>query len=465
MFQDASDSAAFDELSVMSKPKLPPGPEGNFFIGDVAAVKKDVLGYFEQNVRKYPGISRIRLGTYYYVNVSDPAYIEQIFLNTNKKYIKGRDNRNLTFILGEGLLTSQGEFWLKQRRLMQPLFHKQRLQGFVRKIEDCTNNLLERWKLKEAGVFDIHDEMTKLTLDVVSSALLSTTVSGDFRKVSEAISVIMRGMFGRTQSLLRLPYWMPTPKHINMKRHRKLLDDTIYKIIDDRRASAKQYNDLLTMLMEVEDADTAERMTDSQLRDEVITIYLAGHETTANALSFTFYLLAKHPEVKERISKEVEKIIDGGLDLEKVNKLEYTMRVIKESMRLYPPAWGILREAGEDDVIDGWLIKKSDSIVLAPYAVQRMEKYWEKPEKFDPDRFLPERIKDKPKYSYFPFGGGQRLCIGNNFALMEMQIVLALICPEFDFRIPDGFRLELEPTVTLRPKNGLPLIVESTVPV
>jgi len=306
----------------------------------------------------------------------------------------------------------------------------------------------------------------KVTLDIVSNTLMSTGVTGNFKMVSEAVRIIMEGMLHRTRTLLRLPYWMPLPRHIRMRHYRSLLDNTIYDIIDERRQSNEQYDDLLTMLMEVRDADTAERMTDDQLRDELITIYLAGHETTANALTFTFYLLAKHPEVKSRVVNEVESNWTGGnFNFESLNRLEYTTRVIKESMRLYPPAWGILREVGEDDEIDGWLLKKGDSVVLSPYAVQRLERYWEEPEAFDPDRFLPERMASRPKYSYFPFGGGQRLCIGNNFAMMEMQVILALLCPRFDFILPENFKMELEPLVTLRPKNGLPVRLERVVPV
>jgi cytochrome P450 len=424
-----------------------------------------VLAYFEKNVKEYPGISRVRLGNFHYVHVSEPAYIEHVFLNADKRYIKGRDNRNLKFLLGNGLLTNDGDFWLKQRRLMQPLFHKQRLQGFVATMAECARKLADDWEQNTSGqVTDMHSEMMKLTLDIVSRTLMSTTVSGDFKQVSEAVTTIMQGMFGRTQSLLRMPYWIPTPKHIKMWRHRKLLDELIFGIINQRRSDTGQFDDLLTMLMEVEDADTAERMTNAQLRDEVITIYLAGHETTANALTFALYLLAQHPEIKARIAEEAATLLNAKeINYDNVSRLEYTMRVIKETMRLYPPAWGILRQVGDDDVIDGWLLKKSDSVVLSPYAVHRMEKYWEDPERFDPDRFLPERMKDKPKYCYFPFGGGQRLCIGNNFALIEMQVVLAILCSRFDFKLPENFRLELEATVTLRPKKGLPLRVENLV--
>ncbi|MCW5906775.1 MAG: cytochrome P450 [Chitinophagales bacterium] len=444
-----------------ASPKLPPGPKHNLLLSREENIRNDILGYFHKSVRKYNGISRARLGPFYYVSVSNPAYIEHIFLNRDI-YVKGRDNRNLKFLLGNGLLTNEGEFWLKQRRLMQPLFHKQRLQGFVTKIEACTNAMLNSWRGKENTATDLHSEMTKVTLEIVSQTLMSTKVQGNFKLLSDALHIVMEGMLKRTRSFLRLPYWLPLPHYLRMKRARKMLDSTIYNIIEGRRKSSEKFNDLLTMLMEVEDADTAERMTDTQLRDEVITIYLAGHETTANALAFTFYLLAKHPEIKQRIDAEVQTVLNQKeFTYDLLQRLEFTTNVIKESMRLFPPAWGVLREAAADDVIDGYLIKKGDSIVLSPYAVQRMEKYWDEPLKFDPDRFLPERIKHVHKYAYFPFGGGQRLCIGNNFAMMEMQIIVALACKHFNFTLAGNFALELEPLITLRPKHGVPVMLHT----
>lgn len=442
----------------MNQTQLPPGPKGNLLLSKSFDIRHGILQYFEQDVKKYPKISRAKLGPFWYVNVSEPDYIEHIFTNRDI-YIKGRDNDNLKFLLGNGLLTNKGDFWMKQRRLMQPIFHKQRLQGFVQKISECTNTMLREWKEQER--IDIHAAMTKVTLDIVGQTLMSANVSGDFKKVSDAVGVVMEGMIARTRSFVRLPYWLPTQRNLAMKRNRAILDDTIYSIINNRRSDTKQYDDLLTMLLEVEDADTAERMTDDQLRDEVITIFLAGHETTANALAFAFYLLAKHPEARERIANEIKTVVgDSELTYEQLNKLEYTTMVVKEAMRLYPPAWGIIRQAAKDDVIDGYKITKGDTLVLSPYAVQRNERIWPQPEQFDPERFSAERGKAIHRYAYFPFGGGARLCIGNNFAMMEMQIIVALICSNYGFKLPTNYNLELEPLVTLRPKGELPLLLQ-----
>jgi cytochrome P450 len=440
----------------MTQPQFPPGPKTNLLWSKEDNFTKDILGYFARSVRKYNGISRAMVGPYAYVNISEPEYIERVFTHPDI-YIKGRDNKTLRFLLGNGLVTSEGEFWLKQRRLIQPLFHKQRLQTFVKKISDCTDVLIKNWEKRGGEVIDVHDEMTHVTLDIVSQTLMSTEVKGDFKKISDSLLVIMEGMM----KIFKVPTWIPTPGNIRMQLNRKVLDDTIYKIIDDRRKETQSYDDLLTMLMEVEDADTRERMTNKQLRDEVITIFLAGHETTANALSFSLYLLAQHPGIKQKIVDEFNRVIgEGELTYENVMRLEYTTWVIKESMRLYPPVWGITRDASREDVIGGYRIKKGDSIAMSPWAVHRLERIWENPTKFDPERFSPERFKNVHRYAWFPFGGGQRMCIGNNFAMMEMQIVLALMCTKFNFSIGDGFELDLEPLVTLRPRHGMMLKVE-----
>ncbi len=439
---------------------LPPGPKGNIIFTSRKELQHDMLGLLQRNIIKYPGLSRLKIGPHHFVTVSKPEYIERIFTDT-ENFSKGKQNFKMRFLLGLGLLTNEGAFWLKQRRLMQPLFHKQRLQGFVQSISQCTLEMLNDWDSRKVKQLDIHTEMTKVTLGIVSRTLMSTDASGEFKKVSDALEGLMKGLTGRNRSIIVFPYWVPTPMNLQMKSNRKLLWNTIYDIIAERRASTQKFDDLLTMLMEVEDADTAERMTDEQLKDELITMYLAGHETTANAMSFAFYLLAKHPEARQRVADEYRTLAkEGIIDYKDLPKLDYTTRVVKEAMRLYPPAWGILRETLQDTIIGEYMIKKGDNIVVAPYAMHRDPSYWTNPEAFDPDRFLPENIKKQHKYTYFPFGGGARMCIGTNFAMMEMQILLGLIASRYSFAITDDTKLELEPLITLRPKNGLVLGAE-----
>ena len=443
-----------------TSPVLPPGPPKNLLFDKEVDLRHNVIGLLQKGANEYNGISRSRIGLGYFVQITRPEYIEHVFTHGDI-YVKSNENKELKFLLGNGLLTSEGAFWLKQRRLIQPLFHKQRLKGFVRKIAETCDSLIAEWKSAGSEVKDVHSEMTKLTLGIVSKTLLSTDASADFKKVSHALEVLMKALGQRSVSVLKFPYWVPLPKHISMKNNRKLLDDTIEQIIGARRADTKQYNDLLTMLMEVEDADTAERMTNVQLRDEVITIFLAGHETTANGMAFALFHLAKYPEVRNRIANEVKAVFKGTpITFEGLMQLDYTTRVIKESMRLFPPAWIMARLVAKDDVIDGYRIKKGDVMVMSPYAVQRLNRIWPEADKFDPDRFLPDNMKQMHRYAYFPFGGGARQCIGNNFAMMEMQIMLSMLASNFSFKLTPGFNLQLEPLVTLRPKGGLNLQVK-----
>ena len=441
----------------MNEAKLPDGPKGNVLFTARKELQTNVLGLIERHAREFPDISRLRIGPYYYINIHKPEMVEHIFADS-ALYTKGRENANLKYLLGNGLLTNEGEFWMKQRRLIQPIFHKRKLATFVDQIVECTDRLIADWEARGGGRMNIHSEMTQITLSVVSRTLLSTDASGGFMKISDALGYLMKGLSQETTKLIRFPAWLPTPYNLKMRSNRAILDKLIYDIIAGRRKTGAKQDDLLTMLMEVEDADTAERMTDTQLRDEVITIFLAGHETTANAMSFALYLVAQEPGAAKRIAEEVKAV--GELTFENLNKLDYTTRVIKEAMRLYPPAWIIGREASRDDVIGGYQIRKGDTLMLMPYIMHRQERYWPDPLRFDPDRFMPEQSKDRPRLAYFPFGGGSRLCIGNNFAMMEMQIMLALICSRFDFSVPENFKLELEALVTLRPKGELPLMVK-----
>ena len=460
----------------MNEPRLPSGPKGNIIFTAARELRTNVLGLIERHAREYPDISRLRIGPYYYVNVYQPEMIEHIFSHSDL-YSKGRENANLKYLLGNGLLTNEGEFWMKQRKLIAPVFHKRRLATFVQQITDITQGLMDDWERRSGGQpteMDIHAEMTQITLSIVSRTLLSTDASGEFMRISDALGHLMKGLSTETTRLIRLPQWMPTPYNLRMARNRDILNKLIYDIIADRRAASAQaslpadrhglpadrQDDLLSMLMEVEDADTAERMTDAQLRDEVITIFLAGHETTANAMSFALYLMAQHPEAAQRIREETASVLaEGPLTYESIMRLDYTTRAVRETMRLYPPAWIIGREATRDDVIGEYQIRRGDTMMMFPYLTHRSERYWEDPLAFDPDRFLPERMKERPRYAYFPFGGGARLCIGNNFAMMEMQIILALICTRFSFATVPGYKLELEALVTLRPKGRLPLLV------
>jgi cytochrome P450 len=454
----------------MTQAAIAPGPKGNVLLMPTRAIRKKTHEYLQRLEEKYGDISKIKFGPFTVIYLANPDYIEYVFLNRDI-YTKVQEGGMLRILLGNGLLTSEGDFWLKQRRLIQPVFHKQRLERFIQKISESTDEMLAGWEMQNGETLDVYNEMNRVTLDIVGKTLFSVNVKSEFDKVNSALTKIMTAIRNRSR-FMRFPLWVPLPSHLRIEHNRKVLDETISEIINQRRnatfgrhrlaaGDAGKFDDLLTMLMEVEDADTRERMTDKQLRDEVLTIFIAGHETTANSLAFTLYLLAKNPEAKKLLQKEINEVFNAEeMTFEKLQKLEYTTMVIKESMRLYPPAWMIPREAAKDDLIGGYQIKKGDKVLSSPYAMQRSPRYWKNPEEFIPERFTAEKIKDMPRYAYFPFGGGARMCVGNNFAMMEMQIVLAKICKQFDCVLPENFELELLPLITLRPKEGIPLILQ-----
>lgn len=431
-----------------------PGPKGNILFSRSNNWRSDAHLYMHEMEKQYGDISHFRFGPFSLNLVSNPTSIEYVLKN-RAKYRKVEDGSMLRILLGNGLLTSEGDFWLKQRRLIQPIFHRQRLQGFAQTMVDSVEKMLSGWQTNDEKVFDIYPEITQLALDIAGKTLLSTDIKGDFNTIRNSLGLIMLNARRRSR-LLPLPLWVPLSAHRIIQQNKKILNDLIIGIINARREDTHKFDDLLSMLMDVEDADTAERFSNQQLLDEVLTLIVAGHETTANAMSFAFYLLAKHPEAKQRIAEEVNTVFhDSNFNSERLPQLEFTTRVIKEVLRLYPPAWIVARGATSDDVIDGYRIKKGKMVVISAYAMHHSDRYWDAPEEFDPNRILPERIKDVPKFAYLPFGGGPRICIGNNFAMMEMQIILSKICPLYNFSLPEGFELELLPLVTLRPKNGV----------
>ena len=440
----------------MTQAATAPGPRGNVLLMPTRSIRNKTHEYLQQLEAKYGDISKIKFGPFTVIYLANPDYIGHVLLNRDT-YTKVQEGGMLRIMLGNGLLTSEGDFWLKQRRLIQPVFHKQRLDRFIQKISESTDEMLAGWGKRNGETLDAYNEMNRVTLDIVGKTLFSAKVKDEFDKVNSALTKIMTAIRNRSR-FMRFPLWFPLPSHLRIEHNRKILDETISEIINQRRNATGKFDDLLTMLMEVEDADTRERMTDKQLRDEVLTIFIAGHETTANSLAFTLYLLAKNPEAKRLLQKEIDENFKGEeMTFEKLQRLEYTTMVIKESMRLFPPAWMIPREATKDDVIGGYQIKKGDKVLASPYAMQRSPRYWKNPDAFMPERFTAENMKDMPRYAYFPFGGGARLCVGNNFAMMEMQIVLAKICQQFNFILPENFELELLPLITMRPKEGVPL--------
>jgi len=392
-----------------------------------------------------------------YVLLTNPEAIRHVLVENNKNYVKSRSYAGLRHILGEGLVTSEGETWRKQRKLAQPAFHRERIASFVSAIAESTRDMLVRWESEAPGVLDVHKEMMRLTFRVVGRALLSQDLDGDASAIGEALNIGLHWANDYADSLLRIPPSVPTPRNIRLRNAMRTFDSLIQRTIDDRRKEGPK-DDLLSMLLEARDEETGEAMSDKLLRDELITMVSAGHETTANALSFALYLLSKHPEWMRAVRAEADSVLGDHLpDFTDTKKLTTTSMVMDEAMRLFPPVWVFERRALERDRVGEYEIPKDATVAVSPFVLHRSPALWDNPEGFDPMHFSPEAKETRHKYAYMPFGGGPRTCIGNVFALTEATIVLAMIVRRFRLDVLPGHKLELDPMVTLRPKGGLPM--------
>jgi cytochrome P450 len=366
-----------------------------------------------------------------------------------------RANRH---VFGEGLLTSEGDFWLRQRRLAQPAFHRARIASYAATMVEYTQRLLENWRSGEER--DAHQEMMRLTLQIVAKTLFDADVEREARDVGKSLQLLLElgANFKRT---LFIPHWVPTPTNLRIKREIASIENILYRIIEERRASGHDAGDLLSMLLHAQDEDGS-RMTDRQLRDETITLFLAGHETTASTLSWTWWLLAQNPAVESKLYAELDAVLGGRPpSLDDLPKLTYTGNVITESLRLYPAAWGLARVAIEDHELAGYPVKKGMGIAMAQWVVHRDPRWYDAPEEFRPERWEGDLLKRLPRFAYFPFGGGPRQCIGNTFAVMEATLLLATIAHKYRLRLAANHPVVPLASITLRPRHGVRVILES----
>lgn len=415
------------------------------------------IDYFREQQEKLGNIFRLDIFNRKLLICIDPEAVKHVLLENNRNYTKSFAYDVIKIFLGNGLLTSEGEFWKRQRRLAQPAFHRQKLELMFNTMVEQTENALNVLE-KNANtnrLVNLNKILYDLTLNIVNKTLFYNEVDSTTDKVYKLVSKGSEFISERIDNPLRLPIWIPTIRNIREKQVLTGMDNVFYDIIKRRRKQKGQHEDLLSMFMEAVDEETGESMSDKQLRDEIITIFVAGHETTQIALAWTFYLLAINPEKLKILEEEIDANVGEKLDMQTLRNMPYLKMVIDESMRIFPPAWVVGRRAIQDDVVQNVKVESGMNIIMPIYLIHHDKNIWENPEEFRPERFLPENMKEKYKFAYFPFGGGPRLCIGNNFAIQEMQVVLALFLKKYRFEVDKYFVPELEPLVTLRQKRTM----------
>lgn len=425
-----------------------PGPPAHFGVRNLVGFARDQLGLLRGVADAYGDVARIVvLGREFFL-VTHPDDIDAVLVKHARIMLRDEYAEVLERALGKGLLTSDGDLWKQQRKLMAQAFVPRRIQSYGAAMARVTEAGLGRWR--DGAEVNLHHEMSRLTMEVVADVLFGSELApGDVALVGASMEAINEFFANSPEALVKLAPWVPTPRNRRVARAVAHLDSLVYRIIAARRAAPPR-DDLLGTLLAAQD-EAGARMSDRQLRDEAMTLFLAGHETTALALAHTLYLLATHPDVERRLHAELASVLGGRLPTaDDARALPYTERVLKESMRLYPPAWTTGREAGEDVDVGGYRIPKGAQILVSQWVVHRDARWFPEPERFDPERWLPERAKAIPRYAYFPFGGGPRVCIGNHFAMLEATLMLALIASRWRVELLPGQRLAFRPAVTLR---------------
>jgi len=438
-----------------SKRIFPPGPKRTLPLSGMLSYRHGPLPHFQKLASEFGDISYFTIGPQEAFFLNHPDLIKDVLVTNNQNFHKGLVLQRAKRLLGEGLLTSEGEFHRRQRRLAQPAFHRQRIASYATDMTEYASRTSQRWK--DGDTLDISEEMMRLTLGIVGKTLFDADVESDATEVGEAMKVVIELFDTLTVPFYNLISKLPLPHLRRFDAARSRLDRIIFRLIEDRRLIGKDRGDLMSMLLMAQDEEhDGGSMNDKQLRDEVMTIFLAGHETTANALTWTWYLLSEHPEIEEQLHYELKNVLNGRPpSIADVASLQYTEMVLAESMRLYPPAWATGRLAIVDCEIGGYFVPKKSLIVFSQFIMHRDGRYFIDPLKFDPQRWTPEARESRPQFSYFPFGGGSRRCIGESFAWIEGILLLATLAQEWQLRLVPEHPVALRTGITLRPKHGM----------
>jgi len=439
--------------------KTIPQVKGDFLLGNLSQMMANPFQALCDWRRDYGDLVSFRLVTRQFYLFSHPRLIEQALIKQSDVFVKTYHPKKpigLALVLGQGLITSQGDVWQRQRRLMQPIFQRSNITTLLPQIVTAGSNMLDRWqKLGEGAEVNLSGEMMQLTLEVITQTMFSASVLNKIEHISPSLDTLLRYATKTLLNPLTLPLYVPTPANQKFKQALGIIDDVIYGIIDQRRTASSVHNDLLDMLLKARDDNSGEKMNDRQIRDEVITIFSAGHETTANLLSWTLYLLARHPDVLAKLHQELDGLLQGKIpDAEDLQQLVYTRAILNESMRFRPPAGIMLRKVNKDTEVDGYSLKAGRLAIFSIFNLHHHADFWPQPDQFDPERFL---VPENRRFSFMPFGTGERICIANHFALMEAQLLLSMIVQHCDLQLLDTDEVEIELAVALRPKGGIPV--------
>lgn len=434
---------------------FPAGPLPRFPGQFLLEMSRNPLAPLIAMQRDYGDIVHYQIGPQHLYLFSDPELIRDVLVTNQKNFTKSRGLERARRLLGNGLLTSEGEFHLRQRRLAQPAFHRQRIASYATTMTSYADRTRSSWR--DGSTVDMHIEMMRLTLAIVAKTLFDADVDDEAAEIGEALTAAFHSFNFAILPFTELLEKLPLPHVRRFNAARDTLDRTIYRMIDERRKAKDDRGDLLSMLLLATDTEgDGSGMDDLQLRDEALTIFLAGHETTANALTWTWYLLSRHPDVESRMHYEIDSALMGrDATFEDLPALPYTRMVLAESMRLYPPAWAIGRRAIEPFDARGYTVPARSVVLMSQYIVHRDARYFPDPERFDPERWTPEGQASRPKFSYFPFGGGTRVCIGEQFAWMEGILLVATLAQKWKMRLEPGHPVDVQPLITLRPKYGM----------
>ena len=425
------------------KDKRVPGPRGRRLLGSLLEVRRDRLKFVTHATEKYGDLICFRMGPKSLYLLNHPDYARHVLCDNETNYRKGLGLIEAKPLLGEGLLTSNGELWASQRRLLQVAFHNKRMDEFSNSMVDATHATLERWS--DEQVVDIAHEMVALTMRILGSTLFRMDLSETIDDVSRDLTVLTRWAMSRMTSISRLPMHVPTRKNRRARAALRRLESLVEEMI---RQHSDAGNESLLSLMAAGDK--------KQTRNELMTLLLAGHETTAATLTWVWYLLSQHPEVEQRLHAEVDQVLEGRRPtMSDIPRLVYTKMIVSETLRLYPPVWLLPRQTIDRDRLDGHIIPANADVLVCVYTIHRHRQFWDEPERFDPQRFAADKGAERDSCAYLPFGAGPRTCLGSRFGLMEVMLVVAMIAQRFRLRVVGDQKIEPEASLTLHPRHGL----------